>query len=380
MQLSCLQENLSRGLSIVQRAVATRTTLPITQNVMMSTDNSRLKLSATNLEIAISTWVGAQVEEEGALTVPARLLTEFVNSLPAARIDVTSTAQPLSLGLSCARFEANINGQDAEDFPPIPTVDEGSVGRIDASVMRDAINRVAFAAATDDSRPVLTGIKVEMSGDSFTFAAADGFRLAVYDGKLSAPIDEDISFTVPARALQEVGRLISAQSDPVEFTVTPQKSQALFRLENVELVSQLVQGTFPNYRQLIPEGYDTRVVVAHESFTQATRAASTFARDGSGIVRLNVTAGENGAEGKLAVSSRAEELGENVGEIDATVEGDDSKIAFNSRFLSDVLDVLGDDEVALETTTPSSPGVIRPASESEGYTYTHVVMPMFVQW
>ncbi len=380
MQLSCLQENLSRGLSIVQRAVATRTTLPITQNVMMSTDNSRLKLSATNLEIAISTWVGAQVEEEGSLTVPARLLTEFVNSLPAARIDVTSTAQPLNLGLSCARFEANINGQDAEDFPPIPTVDEGSVGRIDASVMRDAINRVAFAAATDDSRPVLTGIKVEMSGDSFTFAAADGFRLAVYDGKLSAPIDEDISFTVPARALQEVGRLISAQSDPVEFTVTPQKSQALFRLENVELVSQLVQGTFPNYRQLIPEGYDTRVVVAHDSFTQATRAASTFARDGSGIVRLNVTAGENGTEGKLAVSSRAEELGENVGEIDATVEGDDSKIAFNSRFLSDVLDVLGDDEVALETTTPSSPGVIRPASESEGYTYTHVVMPMFVQW
>ncbi|MCE2458913.1 MAG: DNA polymerase III subunit beta [Dehalococcoidia bacterium] len=380
MQLSCLQENLSRGLSIVQRAVATRTTLPITQNVMMSTDNSRLKLSATNLEIAISTWVGAQVEEEGSLTVPARLLTEFVNSLPVARIDVTSTAQPLSLGLSCARFEANINGQDAEDFPPIPTVDEGSVGRIDASVMRDAINRVAFAAATDDSRPVLTGIKVEMSGDSFTFAAADGFRLAVYDGKLSAPIDEDISFTVPARALQEVGRLISAQSDPVEFTVTPQKSQALFRLENVELVSQLVQGTFPNYRQLIPEGYDTRVVVAHESFTQATRAAATFARDGSGIVRLNVTAGENGTEGKLAVSSRAEELGENVGEIDATVEGDDSKIAFNSRFLSDVLDVLGDDEVALETTTPSSPGVIRPASESEGYTYTHVVMPMFVQW
>ncbi len=380
MQLSCLQENLSRGLSVVQRAVATRTTLPITQNVMMSTDNSRLKLSATNLEIAISTWVGAQVEEEGALTVPARLLTEFVNSLPAARIDITSSAQPLSLGLNCARFEANINGQDAEDFPPIPTVDEGSVGRIDAEVMRDAINRVAFAAATDDSRPVLTGIKVEMSGDSFTFAAADGFRLAVYDGKLSAPIVEDISFTVPARALQEVGRLISSQSDPVEFTVTPQKSQALFRLDNVELVSQLVQGTFPNYRQLIPEDRGTRVVVAHESFTQATRAAATFARDGSGIVRLNVTAGEEGAEGKLAVSSRAEELGENVGEIDATVEGDDAKIAFNSRFLSDVLDVLGDDEVALETTTPSSPGVIKPASESEGYTYTHVVMPMFVQW
>jgi DNA polymerase-3 subunit beta len=204
MQLSCLQENLSRGLSIVQRAVATRTTLPITQNVMMATDNARLKLSATNLEIAISTWVGAQVEEEGSLTVPARLLTEFINSLPAARIDVISSPQPLGLGLKCERFEAHINGQDADDFPPIPTVDEGAVGRIEAAVMRDAIKRVAFAAATDDSRPVLTGIKVEMSGGSFTFAAADGFRLAVYDGKLAEPISEDISFTVPARALQEV--------------------------------------------------------------------------------------------------------------------------------------------------------------------------------
>jgi DNA polymerase-3 subunit beta len=166
----------------------------------------------------------------------------------------------------------------------------------------------------------------------------------------------------------------------VEFTVTPQKSQALFRLTNVELVSQLVQGTFPNYRQLIPESYDTRAVVAHESFTQATRAASTFARDGSGIVRLNMTTSEDGAEGKLSVSSRAEELGDNVGEIDARIEGEDAKIAFNSRFLSDVLDVLSGDEVALETTTPSSPGVIKPASDPENHSYTHVVMPMFVQW
>ena len=380
MQLSCLQENLSRGLSVVQRAVATRTTLPITQNVLMSTDNSRLKLAATNLEIAISTWVGAQVEQEGSVTIPARLLTEFINSLPAERIDITSTPQPLSLALTCARFEAHINGQDADDFPPIPTVTEGAVGRIDATVMRDAIGKVAFAAATEDSRPVLTGIKVEMTGDSFTFAAADGFRLAVYEGKLAQPISEDINFIVPARALQEVNRLIGSQSDPVEFTITPQRSQALFRLENIELVSQLVQGTFPNYRQLIPEAYDTRAVVSHESFTQASRAASTFARDGSGIVRLNLTTAEDGASGRLAVSSRAEELGDNVGEIDAQIEGEDAKIAFNSRYLSDVLDVLSDGEVALETTTPSSPGVIKPAIAADNHSYTHVVMPMFVQW
>ena len=380
MRLSCLQENLSRGLSVVGRAVATRTTLPITQNVLLATDNQRLKLAATNLEIAISTWVGAQVEEEGSVTIPARLLTEFVNSLPDERIDITSIAQPLSLELSCARFEAHINGQDADDFPPIPTVDEGAIGRIGPDVLRDAINRVAFAAATEDSRPVLTGIKVEISGDRFTFAAADGFRLAIYDGQLSEPITQDISFILPARALQEVNRLLGGQTAPVEFTVTPQKSQALFRLENVELVSQLVQGTFPDYRQLIPESYETRAVVSQNDFLRATRTASIFARDGSGIVRLNVTSSQDGAEGQLAVSSRAEELGDNVGEIDAKVQGDDAKIAFNSKYLGDVLDVLGDGDVALETTTPSSPGVIRPASDTEGHSYTHVVMPMFVQW
>jgi len=210
MQLSCLQENLSRGLSVVQRAVATRTTLPITQNVLLSTDNSRLKLAATNLEIAISTWIGAQVEEEGSITIPARLLTEFVNSLPAERIDIAMNPQPLGLDLECARFEAHINGRDADDFPPIPTVESGVIGKISSSVLKDAITHVAFAAATEESRPVLTGIKVDLKGDSFTFAAADGFRLAVYEGKLAEAVSEDVSFIMPARAFQEVNRLIGS--------------------------------------------------------------------------------------------------------------------------------------------------------------------------
>ena len=203
MRLSCLQENLSAGLSTVSRAVAVRTTLPITQNVLISTDQSRLKLSATNLEIAITTWIGAQIEEEGAITIPARLLGEFVDSLPQERIDLTTSEQPMSASLECARFSAQINGIDAEDFPPIPTVESGVAVKIDAAVLRDAITHVAFAAATEDSRPVLTGIKVEISGDDFTFAAADGFRLAVYKGKLQEPATEDTNFIVPGRALQE---------------------------------------------------------------------------------------------------------------------------------------------------------------------------------
>ncbi|MCI0791596.1 MAG: DNA polymerase III subunit beta, partial [Chloroflexi bacterium] len=359
MRLSCLQENLARGLSTVQRAVNTRTTLPITQNVLISTDQSQLKLSATNLEIAITTWLGAQVEEEGSITIPARLLTEFVASLPSERIDIESTAQPKGLALHCASFEAHINGTDAEDFPPIPNVDSGVVGKIDPKVLRDAITHVAFAAATEDSRPVLTGVKVEITGDDFTFAAADGFRLAVYKGKLAEAMPEEINFIIPSKAMQEVSRAIASQEELVEFTVTPNKSQALFKLNNVEIVSQLIQGTFPNYSQLIPQSYGTRAVVGLDDFLRATRTASIFAKDGSGIVRLQMSGGDNGSTGRLRISSRAEELGDNQGEISAQVEGDDSKIAFNAKYLSEVLDVLGSGEVALETTSPSSPGVLK---------------------
>ena len=388
MRLSCLQENLSRGLSVVGRAVATRTTLPITQNVLISTDGSRLKLAATNLEIAISAWIGANIEEEGTTTIPARLLTEFVSSLPAEQIEIKSMPESRGITLRCARFEANINGSDAADFPPIPTVESGVMGRIETQALRRAITHVAFAAATDDSRPVLTGVKVEMSGDDVTFAAADGFRLAVYKGKLAGPVEGDVSFIIPARTFHEVNRLLGAQQNPVEFTVTPSKSQALFKMDNVEIVSQLIQGTFPNYSQLVPQSYATRAVVDLQDFLRATRTASIFARDGSGIIRVHIAGGSEGAPGSLSIESRAEEMGDNKGAIDAKVEGEGGKIAFSSRYLTEVLGVLDTKEVALETTTPSSPGVLRPvvgatseAPSAHGReSYVHVVMPMFVQW
>ena len=377
MRLSCLQENLSRGLAVVGRAVATRSPLPITQNVLIESDQSRLKLAATNTEIAITTWIGCQVEEEGSITVPARLLTELVNSFPAERIDIESSVNPVGLALNCARSNANVNGIDADEFPPIPTVDEGVAGKIEVAALNEAISLVAFAAATDDSRPVLTGIKVEIEGDQFTFAAADGFRLAVYNGKLVEPLAEDVSFIIPARALQEISRLIGGQQEPVEFTVTPTKSAALFRFSDTEVVTQLLQGTFPNYSQLIPDSFDNRAVIKQAEFSRATKSASIFARDGSGIVRVMVTGSSDETGGKVSISSKAEEIGGHEGDVDAQVEGEESKIAFNSRYLSDVLEVISEEEVALETTTPSSPGVIRPVGNDN---YVHVVMPMFVTW
>jgi DNA polymerase-3 subunit beta len=378
MKLSCLQENLSRGLAIVGRAVATRATLPITQNVLLSTDQSMLKLSATNLEIAITTWIGAMSEEEGSITVPARLLTEFVNSLPNDRIDMELPSGSGVLQLTCARAEARIHGTDASEFPPIPTVEDGVAARIDPQILRSAISRVTFAAATEESRPVLTGVEVKLSGEQFTLAAADGFRLAVQRGALAQRVASDIAVIIPARTLNELNRLLGDQEEAVEIMMTPAKGQVLFRVQGIELVSQLLQGSFPNYDQLIPKSYQTRAVFDLQSLLRATRTAAIFARDGSNIIRLQVVSDANGAPGKAIISARSEEVGDNQDEVDIeALEGGEAKIAFNSRYLQEVLSVLERGKVALETTTPSSPGVFKPIASDD---YVHVVMPMFVQW
>jgi len=388
MKLSCLQENLNKGLGIVGRAVAARTTLPITNNVLLATDQSRLKLVATNLEMAVSCWIGAKVEEEGTITVPARLLGEFISSLSSRRlnekgeeegerIDISLSPQTKTLELKCARFEARISGVDAKDFPPIPKIEEGIATKIEVEALSRGISHVVFAAATEESRPVLTGINAEFDGDTLTLAAADGFRLAVYKLPLAVPVKEKTEAIIPSRTLAELNRLMADQEDPVEIMLNLNKSQILFRLKNIELVSQLVQGSFPNYSQLIPQSYNTRAVISVNEFLRATKTASIFARDGSGIVRLMITPGSEQAPGKLTVSARSEEIGDDVGDVDAIVEGEEAKIAFNGKYISDVLSVIHESQVALETTNPSSPGVIRPVGTDN---YIHVVMPMFVQW
>ena len=377
MNVSCLQENLSKGLGIVGRAVAVRSTLPITSHVLLATDGGRLKLAATNLEIALSCWIGAQVEEEGAITIPARLLIDFVNSLPNERIELTLAPRARQVRVQCARNEATIGGMDADDFPPIPSVDGGGSIELDPQLLHKAITQVVFAAATDDSRPVLTGVHALLEGDALTLAAADGFRLAVHTLRLSKEVPERSEVIIPARALAELNRLLAEEEDTVEMTFNEARTQVLFRLKNAELVAQLVQGTFPNYSQLIPQSWTSKAVVEVSEFLRETRIASIFARDGSGIVRLQFSPGEELKPGSMTISARAEEVGDNRGEIDASVEGEEAKIAFNGKYLQEVLQVLDSGQVALEATSPSSPGVIRPLGVEN---YLHVVMPMFVQW
>jgi len=340
---------------------------------LLSTDHGKLKLSATNLSTGIVCWIGAKVEEDGSTTVPARLLTDFVNSLPPERIDMELTVRTQTLNLKCARFEANIKGIDAQEFPLIPTAGEDSKISLDPSMLRQMIDQVVFAAATDESRPILTGVLAKFQGEQLTLAAADGFRLSVRTAHLSEPVSEPVTVIVPARALAELSRIGVEQEQPIEVTITPARNQALFHMANVDLVSQLIEGNFPDYNQIIPKSYSTRTVVSTSDFLKAAKTANIFARDAANIVRLEIVPGGELAPGRVTLTATSAEVGDNVGEFDAVIEGEGMEIAFNAKYLIDVLSVVDAAQVALETTTASSPGVIKPVGSED---FTCVLMPM----
>jgi len=366
---------LAKGLNVVGRAVATRSTLPVLANVMLSTDNGRLKLSATDLEIGINCWIGAKVEEDGATTVPARSFIDLVNSLPSERIDMELVVRTQTLNLKCARYEANLKGIDAQEFPLIPALEEGD-GQItlEAAAFRRMIEQVVLAAATDESRPILAGVLAKFEGNKLTLAAADGFRLSVRTAELPAET-EPASVIIPARALAELAR-ISTDEEDITLAITPTRKQVLFHAPNVDLVSQLIEGNFPDYQQIIPKSYTTRTVVNTNSLLRACKTASIFARDAANIARFQIAPGGELAPGHITIAATSAELGDNVGEIDASIEGDEIEIAFNVKYLIDVLSVMDSAQVVLETTTSSSPGVLKPVGDVD---FVHVIMPMHVR-
>ncbi len=375
MRVSCLQENLAKGLSIVGRAVATRTSLPVLSNILLATDGPRLKLSATNLEIGINCWIGAKVEEAGAATVPARLLTEFVNSLPPDRIDMELVTRTQTLNILSGHYQASIKGIDAQEFPLISTLSENHSISLDAQELREAIAQVSFAAATEESRPVLTGVLAQFEEDRLTLAAADGFRLSVRSFQLTESLPEPTKVIIPAKALQELSRISAEAKDPIQMTIPSGRNQVLFHMTNIDLVSQLVEGAFPDYNQIIPQSHVTRTVVDTDALLRATKIAFLFARDAANILRLRVTPGTELAPGELKVVATAAEVGDNQGDIEASIEGEPIEVAFNAKYLIDVLSVIDSPQVILETSSPSSPGVIRPVDSDD---FLHVIMPMHI--
>ena len=377
MEFSCLQDNLSRGLANVSRAVAQRAPLPVTQNVLIETEDSKVKITATNLEIAISTWISAEIKEAGSLTIPARLLTDFINSLPSGeQVEVKMIKDKAGIEIKCKTYNGRISGTEAGEFPPIPESSDSPTISVPSAALKRSLGRVAIVSATDDSRPVLMGVKVEIDKSGITLAAADGFRLAVDRVEISSTEDFDSAAIVPGKTMLELERLIDdSNQSTIQISISEASNQILFNLENIQVVSQLIQGQFPDYEKLIPNSSSTQSLVDRKAFMESIKAASIFARDGSGIIKLIMDKSSK----KISILSNAEEIGDLENDIDADINGDESKVAFNSRFLQDVVGVLGSDVIKIDSSSPSSPGVFTEKSDGNS-NYRHVIMPMFVQW
>ncbi len=369
MKLTCSAGNLGQGLQVVSRAVSSRTTLPILNNVLMQTANNGLQLTATNLEIGIRQVIPAEVQEDGGITVPARLLTDFVTSHPDEPLSMSLDKKTQSLNLKSARFDATIRGIDPADFPPVPAGIDGRKVKVDQGGLREAIEQTVIAASTDEGRPVLTGVYVQLDGGKATLAATDGHRLAVKTLAVEAePADTD-TIVVPARALTELGRILKNGGERIDVTVGAQKNQVFFRTGDVELMSRLIEGTYPNYQQVIPAQSTTTITTKTQDLLFITRMVSLFSKDAANVIKFKAEGG------KLTLTANTSEVGQNVADVEAKIEGQDLQVAFNSKYLLDVLAILGTNEVQVGFTGPLNPGLIRPVGKDD---YLYIIMPVRV--
>lgn len=373
MKVSCLQENLSRGLGIVGRAVSTRSTLPVLGNVLIATDEGRLKLSATNLEIVITCWIGAKTEEEGATTVPARTLNDLVNALPPGKVELNLDEKTQTLHLASGRTEANVKGIDAQEFPLVPEAGENNRRAIKTELFKEMIGQVAFAAARDDARPTLTGVLTRVENDEMMMAATDGFRLSIKRVELPGSTDEPFEVVIPARALNELARIVDDDTETIFISLPSGRNQVIFEMDSIVLVTQLIDGRFPDFQPIVPERFSTRTVLNSGEFAQACRMAEIFAREANHTARVHVEPGNELMPGYAMIEATSSETGNNVAHIDADVEGEEVDIAFNVRFMNQVLSVIDSAQIALETTKSTEPGVLKPVGKDD---FVHIIMPM----
>jgi DNA polymerase III subunit beta len=369
MKVTVTAGSLGQGLQVVSRAVSSRTTLPILNNVLLQTGDNGLQLTATNLEIGIRQSIPAEVQEEGGITVPARLLTDFVTGLPDEQLQMTLDKKTQSLAVKSNRFDATIRGIDPADFPPVPAGADGRKVNVSQSDLRDAIEQTVIAASSDEGRPVLTGVYVQLNGGKATFAATDGHRLAVKTLPVKSEATDSDTVVIPARALSELSRILKVGDDTIEVTVGSQKNQVFFKTRDVELMSRLIEGTYPNYQQVIPSQSTTTITAKTQDLLFTTKMVSLFSKDAANVIKFKTEGG------KLTVTANTSEVGQNVAAVDAGIEGQDLQVAFNSKYLLDVLGIIGSDEVQLGFTGPLNPGLIKPVGKEN---YLYIIMPVRV--
>lgn len=361
MKLQVTQENLNRALGSVAKVANSRNTLPILANVLMKTSNNRLSLSATNLDIGITHYIGSKVSEEGSITVPARLMQDFVGSLPEGVINLE--LQETKLKVTTDQYQSVVNGIVADDFPVMPAITSGKSWTVKGSVLKKGLQQVVFAASNDETRPVLTGVLLTTQDGVLSMAATDSYRLA--EKSLGAN-KEDVNLLIPATALQDLLRVLGDGDDLVK--VTHDDSQVLFQVGDVELVTRLVDGKYPDYRKLIPASFQTEATLKRADFVNVTKVSSLFARESAGSVTIEI----DEATQKLSIRSVASQLGENTATAEAKVVGSGS-ITLNSRYLLDALTAVGGDNVTFGFNGKLEATLLRDLTHGD---YQHVIMPL----
>ena len=377
MKVIVKQDQLAQGVGIVSRAVSTRSPLPVLANILLQTDDGRLKLSATNLEMGINAWIGAKVEQPGSLTVPSRTFVDLVSNLPSDDVTLTVDERTHTLNVRCGTLNTDIKGISADEFPPMPEPDLSASIPLNVANFKEMIQEVVFAASREESRPNLTGVHLSFEGDYLVLAATDGYRISIAKAIMAQKPAQKIEALIPARALAELARIAVNGDETLQMAFPAGRGQVIFHLHEVELVSQLIEGNFPNYAAIIPPSFKTRTVLSTAELLKACRQTEIIAREGSYIARLDIQP-ESGAEkpSQLEISASSEQTGSSEVMVDASIDGTPLLIAFNVRFLREVLEVIKTPNVVLETNAANSPAMLRPVGDES---FQHIIMPMNLQ-
>ncbi len=370
MKLTILQENLNKGLSIVGKFVKSKPQLPILENILFSAEKGSLKLSATNLETGINLRLPAKVEQEGKITIPARIIVDFISSLPADKVLFELNKDKLSV--SCRNYKASFNGISATEYPAVPSIETLKEGfekvSLEAKKLIKAIEQVAFTASQDESRPILTGVKMNF-GESIGLASTDGYRLSLKTINLKTK-QKDEKLIIPALALMELVRVYLQGEEKEEIEMVKDDNQIIFAVKGAEIITRLLEGEYPDFEKIIPQDCETKIVLDREELQQAVKTASILAKDSANIVKFKII------ENKLEIEADAPEVGENKTSLEIKKEGENCEIAFNYRFLQEYLGILDSKEIQIELSGPLKPGVFKPAGKNS---FLHIIMPVRIK-
>lgn len=366
MKFTANKDNLSFGVQVVQRAVSSKNPLPVLSGILLKIKNGQLLFTATDLEMGIECSVPVDTDEEGGVVLPSRFFGEIVRKLPDVKISLTVNKENHNTSIKYGQSEFNLLGLPADDFPILPSIDSKSTFIIKQDLFKNMIKQVGFSISSDDNRPVFTGILMEIENGSIRLIATDTHRLAYRSGKIkNMDLDLAKSVIIPGKTLNELTRIMNSDSE--ELKIAFGENQIVFEMPGIRLISRLIEGQFPNYKQVIPQGCKTKIKIKTKELLEATERASLLAKEGANVIKLNINSE------KMIINSNSPEIGKIEEQINIEMEGEEAQIAFNSKYLIDVLKVIDVDEILLELTGSLSPGIIKPL---EGEDYVYLILPI----